>query len=83
MRLGLRVLYLGWGDHGTRASMMGHEAGESADDGAPEPIVIRRPGALREQILMAEDFDVLPDDVLEAMEAGDPISPSAEAGTGL
>jgi hypothetical protein len=52
---------------------MSHEAEECA--GAPEPIVIRRPGALREQILMAEDFDVLPDDVLEAMEAEDPIKP--------
>ncbi len=58
---------------------MGHEAEDCADEGLSGPLglrgIIRRPGALREQILMAEDFDVLPDDVLEAMEAGDPIKP--------
>ena len=28
----------------------------------------RQPGALRGQIMMADDFDILPDDMLDAME---------------
>jgi hypothetical protein len=55
--------------------MMSDEAEEPADDGAREPLILRRPGALRGQILLAENFDVLPDEMLAAMEAGDPAEP--------
>ncbi len=66
---------------------MGHEAEDCADEGLPGPLglrgIIRRPGALSGQIRMAEDFDVLPEDVLAAMESGEPDNPNGEAGTGL
>jgi len=44
---------------------------ETEDVFVPEPgcSLERKPGALRGQILMAEDFDIFPDDFLDAMGA--------------
>jgi hypothetical protein len=48
---------------------MDKETSESEEVPAPGCTPKRQPGALRGQIHMAEDFDIFPDDMLNAMEA--------------
>jgi hypothetical protein len=66
---------------------MEDEAEACADGGVPGPLglrrVIRRPGELSAHIRMTDDFDLLPDDVLAAMESAEADNPIGEAGTGF
>ncbi|RVK85992.1 antitoxin of toxin-antitoxin stability system [Sinorhizobium meliloti] len=41
-----------------------------AEIGPPSSVVIRKPGALRGKIKVADDFDSLPEDVLKSVEDG-------------
>lgn len=57
--------------HGTSFLVMSHDQ-VVAEIRPPSKAVMsrRRPGALEDKIRMADDFDLLPADVLDAMESG-------------
>lgn len=79
IRIGIRELrgnlskYLKEANQGTAVLVTSRDV-VIAELRAPSPKLLppRRPGALKGRIQMADDFDTLPDDILDAMESWEP-----------